>query len=314
MPSRRFVLAALFCLVLNFASYAQSLNSEQSLLSNTIVAFLKEQGFQPETGGSIIGFDYNECRMVIRIDPQEIDPMFVSLAAVFELPKDYSPQIVFSTANYLNRNNGVKILAFNESFSVQTEMFLTDAEDFTSVFKKMAEQILAVVSSFAETYSNAYSANGSIVDNRPKDEGVNSTTKSSNNSGTRNTRYAAEGVYNNPKVSGQLAAGARIKRVEITDDYTCVEISSNSTSSGVTAEWCNIDSNTYIVIEDKQFDKLKLIRASGIKVAPDKTYYGGPNRTISFKLYFPPVPKDTRSISLIEPDSSWCFYGITLHQ
>ena len=88
----------------------------------------------------------------------------------------------------------------------------------------------------------------------------------------------------------------------------------NAYSGVKSAEWCNINANTYIINDYSPFDKLKLVRASGIKVAPDKTYYGGVNKTISFKLYFPPIPKDTRSFSLIEPDSSWCFYGITLYK
>ena len=312
MLFRRLVIVALGCFVLSNHVFAQSLSSEQSALNNEIVSFLKDKGLKPETGvEGVIGFEYDGCRMVIRIDPQEEAPMFVTMAAIFELPSDYSPQTVVLAANELNAFKGIKVLTSEESFSVQTDMFLTNAESFTRVFQKMISQIQITVGSFAEAYSNASSGKTQTGHDRRESNSLSASANTSNNS---NTRRTTEGVYINPKVSGQLATGARIKRVVITEEYTCVELSSNSTTSGITSEWCNIDSNTYIVIEDKRFDKLKLVRASGIKLAPDKTYYGGPNRSISFKLYFPPIPKDTRSISLIEPDSSWCFYGITLHQ
>ena len=312
MLFQRLVIVALGFFVLSNHMLAQSLSSEQSVLNNEIVSFLKDKGLKPETGvEGVIGFEYDGCRMVIRIDPQEVAPMFVTMAAIFELPNNYSPQTVLLAAKKLNAFKGIKVLTSEESFSVQTDMFLTNAESFTRVFQKMISQIQITVGSFAEAYSNASSDKTQAGHDRREGNSMNTSANTSNKN---NTRRTTEGVYYNPKVSGQLATDAKIKRVVITEEYTCVELSSNSTTSDITAEWCNIDSNTYIVIEDKQFDKLKLVRASGIKLAPDKTYYGGPNRSISFKLYFPPIPKDTRSISLIEPDSSWCFYGITLHQ
>lgn len=125
---------------------------------------------------------------------------------------------------------------------------------------------------------------------------------------------AAEGTFLNPRVTGQLTTSAKIRKVIITDEYTCIEVSANRSSSGIDYESCSIDEATYLVNEDKPFEKLKLIKASGIKVAPEKTYFSEANNSITFKLYFPAIPKDTKSISLIEPDSSWCFFGITLHK
>lgn len=313
MQLRRILIVTLGCLVLNYPCFAQILSSEQSLLSQKIETFLKEEGFRPEKSAEgVYVFEYEELKLVIRIDPNENNPMFVTMSAIFELPTEYSPKIVAIAANELNGIKGIKVLSYNDSFSVQTDMFLTNVGTFTDVFYTMIRQIQTALGSFADSYSKASSGELSPNSGRHVDN-TRSTGSTNTTSSTRLTK-SAEGVYNNPRVTGQLATGAKIRRVVITDEYTCVELSSNSTSSGETAEWCNIDSNTYIVNEDKPFEKLKLTRASGIKIAPDKTYYGGANRTVSFKLYFPPIPKDTKSISLIEPDSSWCFYGITLHK
>ena len=292
--------------------HTQTLSSEQSILKNKITAFLKEDGLRPETKGEeLISFIYDGCNYLIYIAPDERTPMFVSLAALFELPGDFSPLTVALAANELNNYKGVKVLCYDDSFSVQAEMFITDASTFIDVFYPLIHQIQSVLGSFTKACSNV---NLDKVNSSPNTNKKGTTSNANTTTNGLKTTTVPEGVYYNPKVTGQLVSGAKIKRVTITDDYTCVEVSVNSTSDGITSEWCNIDGNTYIVNEDKPFEKLKLSRASGIKVAPDKTYFGGSNKTISFKLYFPPIPKDTKSLSLIEPDSSWCFYGITLHK
>lgn len=314
MLLRRILTITIGCIAFGHLCLAQTLSSEQALLSKQLASFLQGEGLAPETSvEGVILFEYDDCNMVLRIDPQEQDPMFVTLAAIFELPKEYSPKIVSLAANELNGYKGVKVLAYKDSFSVQSDMFLRNASAFTEVFQTMIYQIQAAVASFADAYSEAYSDN-TQAGKVGREKGNLTISSTSGNNSKPSNRNTTEGIYYNPKVGGHLSTSAKIKRVAITDEYTCVELSTNSTSSEGVAEWCNINGNTYIINEDKPFDKLKLVRASGIKLAPEKTYYGGPNKTVSFKLYFPPIPKDTKSISLIEPDSSWCFYGITLHK
>lgn len=59
---------------------------------------------------------------------------------------------------------------------------------------------------------------------------------------------------------------------------------------------------------------LKLIRAVGIGIAPQRTYFF--NNEETFTLFFPPIPTETSVIDMIEPIVqglvSWRIYGIKL--
>jgi hypothetical protein len=284
------------------------------MLCNEINSFLREEGLRPEKPDEgMIAFVYNECKYLIHIDYEEVSPMFITMAALFEYPEGYSQKNILFAANELNNINAVKVLCYEDSFAVQTEMYVYKTSAFIEVFYPLLRQIQTVLGLFAEACSKT-DTEGIKPSSESSSKKSIASPRTSTSSRNETSKKDQEGIYYNPKVTGQLSNGARIKKVTITDEYTCIEISTNSSSGGTTYDWCNIDASTYIINEDKPFEKLKLIRASGIKIAPEKTYYGGPNRTINFKLYFPPISKETKSISLIEPDSSWCFYGIMLHK
>lgn len=111
-------------------------------------------------------------------------------------------------------------------------------------------------------------------------------------------------TFSYPSVSTNCSKGLTIIRVVITDSYTSIELHSRFTSY----EWCNINPETYIFANG---EKLELVRAEGIRVSPDRTYYD--YKDLTFTLYFPPISVSTPYIDLIEPGtSSWVFYGIKL--
>ncbi len=103
---------------------------------------------------------------------------------------------------------------------------------------------------------------------------------------------------------------ARITQVELSSTETKVTIYSYNTEGTTYYEWCNINKNTSIKCNGQTY---YLTRAEGIAIAPDKTYYGGPNKSLTFTLIFPAIPTDTQSFDLIESDdSTWKWYGIQL--
>ncbi len=52
--------------------------------------------------------------------------------------------------------------------------------------------------------------------------------------------------------------------------------------------------------------------ASGIKIAPAKTTFSRYGETLTFTLYFPPIPQNVTKIDVIEPgESEWKWYGIS---
>lgn len=113
-----------------------------------------------------------------------------------------------------------------------------------------------------------------------------------------------------PSVRSSTAERTKIKSVTLGRDYTAVEITSNNLSGNIYYQWCNIDRNTYILVNGIRYTMTK---AEGIKIAPEKTYFSYAGQDITFTLYFPSVPTSAASMDLIESaDSSWKFYGIKI--
>ena len=101
-----------------------------------------------------------------------------------------------------------------------------------------------------------------------------------------------------------------IKRIILSDNQTIVEFSITNKKNGTYFLWMNINKNTYININGTKYN---LINAEGISIAPSKTYFYSEGQAKEFALYFPPIPKNTKTIDLIEPDgSNWIFYNIQL--
>ena len=138
----------------------------------------------------------------------------------------------------------------------------------------------------------------------------NSTQTNNNNIGTY-TSNSKEKFVANPTVSNDYADRADIKSVKITDSYTIIEVTTNNAiSGGGYYQWCNIDRYTYISANGKKYT---LVKAEGIKTAPDKTYFSSSGQDLTFKLYFPAIPKTTESLNLVEnSESDWRWYGVKL--
>ncbi len=135
------------------------------------------------------------------------------------------------------------------------------------------------------------------------------------NSSTGTSAYSGSvsssaNTVNYPFVRNSTAERAKIKSVYIGRDYTAVEITSNNQSGNGYYQWCNIDRNTYIMVNGTRYTMTK---AEGIKIAPDKTYFSYAGQEITFTLYFPPIPTSATEMDLIESaNSSWKWYGIQL--
>ncbi|MBO7220809.1 MAG: trypsin-like peptidase domain-containing protein [Alistipes sp.] len=132
----------------------------------------------------------------------------------------------------------------------------------------------------------------------------NSTTDNiSTNTTINKTSHTNSQETLNPYVQVQHNKNCTIKRVELADTFTAIEISCRNFT------YCSIDRETYITTSGEHY---KLTKAEGIKYYPEKTYIPS-GQSLTFTLYFPPISNLTTNISLIEPgDSDWKFYGINL--
>ena len=119
-------------------------------------------------------------------------------------------------------------------------------------------------------------------------------------------------VVERPYVDFARSENTRICKVTITDKETIIDMSDNNETRGGYAQWMCIDRNTVIVVDGQEY---KLKKAEGIAIAPDKTYFSKNGETKTFRLYFPPIPKGTTSLNLLEPgESDWQFFGISLKE
>lgn len=118
-------------------------------------------------------------------------------------------------------------------------------------------------------------------------------------------------TINNPKILvNETKGGLVVNYVRITKQHTIINVTSNNGSPG---EWLQLSKNSYIETTEKKYS---LIKAEGIALTPQKTYFKSQNDKITFTMYFPPIPKSTSTIDFIEneDDSNWKLYGIILKQ
>lgn len=135
-----------------------------------------------------------------------------------------------------------------------------------------------------------------------------SSKVSAYNSGTNSNNSNTTKTINNPSVKSTSSQNTKINKVTIASDYTAIEITYTNMydSNG----WCNISKNTYISANGNTYT---LSKADNIKISPQNTTFSFKRQTLTFTLYFPPIPFYTTSIDLIESqDSTWKWYGISL--
>ena len=108
------------------------------------------------------------------------------------------------------------------------------------------------------------------------------TGSSSAYSATPSTSISIKTIEH-PSVGRTTAERAKIKSVKLAKDYTAIEITSNNQSGNSYYQWCNIDRNTYILVNGTRYT---LIRTDGIEIAPQKTYFSYAGQDITFTLYF----------------------------
>ena len=125
-------------------------------------------------------------------------------------------------------------------------------------------------------------------------------------------------IIENPFIKNVISENTYIKSITLTDDYTSVEINYSNTqknnyyliNENNDIPYINIDKNTYIEIEGIQY---RITNTEGIEIAPGKTYISDTEDSVTFTLFFPPIPKSAASMHLIESTySDFRFYGIQL--
>jgi len=102
-----------------------------------------------------------------------------------------------------------------------------------------------------------------------------------------------------------------VSKVSLNKDYTILDMISYN---GGQYQWCSIEKNSYLLVNGKKYS---LQKAENIAYSPSHTnypnYQSGNNVSLSFKLYFTPIPTGTTEFDFYESASEgWNIRGITL--
>jgi hypothetical protein len=120
---------------------------------------------------------------------------------------------------------------------------------------------------------------------------------------------ANEYIY--PKISSQDDSRLYVQKVTLDSNYTVLDMVSYN---GGQYQNCTISKNSYLMVNGKKYN---LVKAEGISYNPIYTDYPGYDSgrevSLSFRLYFPILPKGTTSFDFSEGTvDGWNLKGIEL--
>lgn len=104
------------------------------------------------------------------------------------------------------------------------------------------------------------------------------------------------------KIKEDETSSLQLLRIEAREKYTKIDFGYQTKDYYPNGGWINISRETYILTNDKK--KLKITDAENIPFAPDQHEFDTTKDYRFFSLYFPPLPKGTDKIDLIEADDS----------
>ena len=272
------------------AIYAQTLNTAQRQVKNDIYNAIKKIGTNlNDDGGEIIGFTSQDINYIVQVSAVDKDPMYVTIGAYFNLPESYNEDIARRAA--LNAASSMPVFCdCRDSVLVfDCEMYLKESKPFTSVLPAMIKAIKTSVEGFEGEY-----------------EKLSQTSPS-----TLNGMFGKADFYIFPHHSVSSDKKLLVSKVYWEAGSTVVEFISYN---GGQYQWCSIDKNAYIMADGK---KNSLKRAEGIAYAPNHTdypnYQSGNHVSLTFKLYFPEIPKATKIFDFHESSTEgWAVNNITL--
>ena len=273
---------------------AQTLSNVQKQVKQEIYNAIKKVGTNlQDDGGEVIRFTSREINYIVQISADDKDPMYVTIGAYFNLPESYKEDIARRAA--LNAAGGMpvfcdcrdNVLVFN------CEMYLKESKPFTSVLPSMIKAIKTSVERFNGEYE--------------KLNQTNSSTPSSTSNGT----FGKADTYIFPHHSTASDKKLFVSKVYWEGENTVLEFISYN---GGQYQWCSMNKNAYIMANGKKYS---LKRAEGIAYSPSHTdypnYQSANNVSLTFKLYFPEIPKTTKTLDFYESSTEgWIVNNITL--
>ena len=272
---------------------AQQLNSNQKKLKTDIFNYLKKEVSNlTDYSATELRFNLNGTTYFVNVSESDYSPMYVVLYAGFNIPDTYKKDIVALAAPTLNSYKGVKFYSGDDYIKLQAEMFMNDYKPFATSF----HTLISVMSTIRDAFDDAYE--------KAKPSYTTSSTFTS-----QFRRNSNEYAW--PYCSSLNDSKLYISNVSLLKDYTVLEMVSYN---GGQYQNCTIDKNSYLSVNGTKYS---LLKAEGISYSPQYTdypgYQSGREVSLTFKLYFKPLPAGTKLFDFSESSAKgWKITDITL--
>lgn len=272
---------------------AQQLNSTQKKLKMEIFNYLKKEVSNlTDYSATDLRFTLNGTTYFVSISESDYSPMYVILYAGFNIPDTYKKDVIALAAPTLNSYKGVKFYSGDDYIKLQAEMFMNDYKPFATSF----HSLISVMSTIRDAFDEAY-------------EKAKPTYTTSTSFTSAFKRQGNEYIW--PYVKTATDKKLYVSKVSLNKDYTVLDMISYN---GGEYQWCSIERNSYLLVNGKKYS---LQKAENIAYSPSHTdypnYQTGNNVSLSFKLYFTPIPSNTTEFDFYESASEgWNIKGITL--
>lgn len=123
-------------------------------------------------------------------------------------------------------------------------------------------------------------------------------------------------VYN-PIVKYSPKNNMTVLRTEINDEFTRIDFIVYACHKYIRGGWVRIHDSCFIRPCGTDI-KLKMVKAVNIPIAPKQHWFKGLKDFLCYTLYFPPLPKGTKSIDIIELEyndpTCFNFYGVSMER
>ena len=110
---------------------------------------------------------------------------------------------------------------------------------------------------------------------------------------------------------------AVLLRISLDDEFTKIDFLYQACNKYTNGGWVQIHDTCFIKPSGSDI-KLKMITAINITIAPKKHFFKSKTDMLCYTLIFPPLPKGTEKIDIIEMETNdtsfFNFYGISMDQ
>lgn len=166
---KKITILLLIAFAMPYVALAQSTNDGAIRVRDAISAALKRRNISNtiDSDGDItmdytaLGQGSSDLFSNAYITVNMEQPYFVKLFVNRQYDDRFSKDHIIKISNSLNEYKNAKVLAFDQAFSIQCEMFIKDASFFMAVFNKLCTQIGYVVNDLQEMGNSSSSSNNS---------------------------------------------------------------------------------------------------------------------------------------------------------